>query len=221
MRHESECHCPPTDVDIWVVVLSFGVLGDTSDRVDAVEKRCELHRAADRAVPSHPSAEILYRGVYFVVGQDSHDFDRIPSGRMSTRIVVAGALIVDGKLLVAQRNRPPELAGLWELPGGKVADGESDGDALARELREELGVEVSVGERLGVDVSLGAGLSLRAYRVALTAGELHPHDHRALRWVTRDDLTELPWVPADTAWLPDLAAALQCGLLRQPSDGAT
>lgn len=127
---------------------------------------------------------------------------------MSTRIVVAGALIVDGKLLVAQRNRPPELAGLWELPGGKVAGGESDGDALVRELREELGIDVSVGERLGLDVPLGAGVTLRAYRVTLTAGELHPHDHRALRWVTRDDLTALAWVPADTAWLPDLAAAL-------------
>ena len=57
------------------------------------------------------------------------------------QIVVAGALIADGALLVAQRARPPELAGLWELPGGKVAPGESDADALARELREELGVD--------------------------------------------------------------------------------
>ena len=55
---------------------------------------------------------------------------------------------------MAQRERPPELAGLWELPGGKVAPGESDADALARELREELGIEVTVGERLGHDVAL-------------------------------------------------------------------
>lgn len=127
---------------------------------------------------------------------------------MSTRIVVAGALIVDGKLLVAQRNRPPELAGLWELPGGKVADGESEVDALARELREELGVDVRVGEKFGADVVLGAELILRAYRVVQIGGQLHPHDHRALRWVTRDELVELAWVPADTAWLPDLLAVL-------------
>lgn len=127
---------------------------------------------------------------------------------MSTRIVVAGALIVHGKLLVAQRNRPPELAGLWELPGGKVADGESEVDALARELREELGVDVRVGEKFGADVALSAELILRAYRVVQVGGQLHPHDHRALRWVTRDELVELAWVPADTAWLPDLLAVL-------------
>ena len=58
---------------------------------------------------------------------------------MTVQIVVAGALICDGALLVAQRARPPDLAGRWVLPGGKVASGESDADALTRELREELG----------------------------------------------------------------------------------
>ena len=124
-------------------------------------------------------------------------------------IVVAGALIVDGALLVAQRDRPPELAGRWELPGGKVDDGESDADALARELREELGIEVSVGERLGADVALSATTTLRAYRVTRIGGDPHPHDHRALRWVTATELDTLDWVPADTAWLPELATALR------------
>lgn len=130
---------------------------------------------------------------------------------MDEQIVVAGALIYEGALLVAQRERPPELAGLWELPGGKVAPGESDVDALARELHEELGVEVSVGRRIGVDIALTATMTLRAYRVALTAGSPHPHDHRALRWVTVEDLRGLDWVPADRAWLEDLTAALQRG----------
>ena len=127
---------------------------------------------------------------------------------MTVQIVVAGALIVDGALLVAQRAHPPELAGRWELPGGKAAPGESDADALVRELREELGVDVAVGERLGVDVTLAPGMVLRAYRVALVAGTVHPHDHRELRWVGADDLDGLTWVPADTAWLPDLTAAM-------------
>jgi 8-oxo-dGTP diphosphatase len=127
---------------------------------------------------------------------------------MSTQIVVAGALIADGALLVAQRARPPELAGLWELPGGKVGPGESEADALARELREELGVDVTVGARIGVDVALGPAMTLRAYLVSQTGGTLHPHDHRALRWVRSDELSGLAWVPADTAWLTELAAAL-------------
>jgi 8-oxo-dGTP diphosphatase len=127
---------------------------------------------------------------------------------MPNQVVVAGALIAGTRLLVAQRERPPVLAGLWELPGGKVAPGESDADGLARELLEELGVEVTVGERLGADVALNEAMTLRAYRVTQTGGALRPNDHRALRWVTARELDALPWVPADRAWLADLARAL-------------
>ena len=127
---------------------------------------------------------------------------------MPNQIVVAGALIAGSALLVAQRERPPELAGLWELPGGKVAAEESDAAGLARELREELGVEVTVGDRLGEDVALNESMTLRAYRVTQTGGALRPNDHRALRWVTADELESLPWVPADRAWLGELGQAL-------------
>ena len=127
---------------------------------------------------------------------------------MPNQIVVAGALIAGSSLLVAQRDRPPELAGLWELPGGKVAAGESDAVGLVRELHEELGVEVSVGSRIGADVALNATTTLRAYRVTQTGGALHPNDHRALRWVTADQLDDLPWVPADRTWVTDLTRAL-------------
>lgn len=127
---------------------------------------------------------------------------------MPTQVVVAGALIADSAVLVAQRRRPPELAGLWELPGGKVAAGESEPAALARELREELGVEVVVLDRVGEDVAIGEALILRAYQVTQTGGALHPHDHRALRWVQAAELHDLPWVPADMAWLPVLRELL-------------
>ncbi len=132
---------------------------------------------------------------------------------MRNQIVVAGALISGSRLLVAQRDRPPELAGLWELPGGKVSPGEDDAAALVRELREELGVHVVVGPRLGVDIVVGARLgptiTLRAYLVTGIDGVPRPHDHRALRWVGTDELDELPWVPADRAWVNDLAAAMR------------
>lgn len=124
------------------------------------------------------------------------------------QVVVAGALISGSALLVAQRRRPPELAGLWELPGGKVADGEDEAEALVRELAEELGITVAVGDRIGPDIPIGEAVVLRAYAVTQTGGTLHPHDHRALRWVAAAELDDLPWVPADRAWLPDLLALL-------------
>ncbi|MGE2836410.1 (deoxy)nucleoside triphosphate pyrophosphohydrolase [Mycobacterium sp. SMC-4] len=124
-------------------------------------------------------------------------------------VVVAGALIERGALLVAQRARPPELAGLWELPGGKVHAGESDADALVRELREELGVTVTVGARVGVDIALNATAVLRAYLVQRVAGDVAPNDHRALDWVGADELDAVNWVPADRVWLDDLRRALE------------
>jgi 8-oxo-dGTP diphosphatase len=130
---------------------------------------------------------------------------------MPTQIVVAGAVISGATLLVAQRARPPELAGRWELPGGKVAAGETERDALVRELVEELGLQagdVVVGDRLGGDIAISDTMTLRAYRVRLIQGEPRAHDHRALRWVTAAELDEVDWVPADREWLPDLAGAL-------------
>jgi 8-oxo-dGTP diphosphatase len=130
---------------------------------------------------------------------------------MPPQIVVAGALICDARVLVAQRVRPPELAGRWELPGGKVGPGETERDALARELAEELGLavnDVAVGDRLGDDVALNPTTTLRAYRVRLIRGEPHPHDHRALRWATAAQLPDIDWVPADRGWLGNLTRAL-------------
>jgi 8-oxo-dGTP diphosphatase len=135
---------------------------------------------------------------------------------MQSQIVVAGALIIDDTLLVAQRDRPAQLAGLWELPGGKVRLAESDAAALARELAEELGIEVSVGARLGDDVTLNDTTTLRAYLVTQICDRVaRAHDHRALRWAAASELERLDWVPADRVWVPELRRLMSSSSTRR------
>ncbi|GII85961.1 DNA mismatch repair protein MutT [Sphaerisporangium siamense] len=110
---------------------------------------------------------------------------------------MAAVIVEEGRVLAAQRARPPEMAGGWEFPGGKVDPGESDEQALVRECREELGVAISVGERVGGDWPLSPGYVLRASFARLVSGVPHPHEHLALRWLRRDELFDIPWLPAD------------------------
>ena len=81
--------------------------------------------------------------------------ERSVNQRRSPRVIVAAVIITDGRVLACERSAPPEVAGRWEFPGGKVEPGETDPQALARECAEELGVRVEVGDRVGPDVPLG------------------------------------------------------------------
>ncbi len=129
-------------------------------------------------------------------------------------VVVAGAIIENGRVLAARRAGPAELAGKWELPGGKVEPGETDEQALRRELAEEFGIDVIVSGRIGLDVDLGDSSSLRCYRVALTTGRPAPTEHDATSWLAADGLDELDWLPADRLLLAELRRVL----LHHPGD---
>ncbi|WP_461005732.1 (deoxy)nucleoside triphosphate pyrophosphohydrolase [Streptomyces capparidis] len=125
------------------------------------------------------------------------------------QVVVGGAVIRNGRLLAARRSAPPETAGRWEFPGGKVEPGERPEDALARELREELGVGVRVGKRLGGESVLRAGLVLRFWVAELADGEPRPlQDHDALRWLAVDELDDVDWLPQDRVVLDEVAPLL-------------
>lgn len=125
------------------------------------------------------------------------------------RVIVGAAIVDDGRLLAAQRSYPDDVAGLWELPGGRVEPGETEHAALVRECREELGVDVTVGERVGPDVPLPGGRVLRIHAAALRDGsEPRAAEHKALRWVTAAEVAGVDWLPADRVLVPDLEALL-------------
>ncbi|MEU9613820.1 (deoxy)nucleoside triphosphate pyrophosphohydrolase [Streptomyces sp. NPDC048209] len=117
---------------------------------------------------------------------------------MSDSVVVAGAVCDGGRLLAARRSAPPELAGRWELPGGKQEPGESGEQALVRELREELGVEAEPRERIPGEWPLKPGLVLRVWTVLLVSGVPSPlEDHDELRWLTPDETDTVDWLDQD------------------------
>lgn len=129
-----------------------------------------------------------------------------------TPIVVAGAVVAerDGqpKLLVARRGPARSGAGRWELPGGKVELGESEQQALVRELQEELALEVTVQHRLLIEVpGLPGGAVLRVHRCS-TEDEPVLSEHTAVQWLAADELGALDWLQADRVLVPELQALL-------------
>jgi len=113
-------------------------------------------------------------------------------------VVVAAAIERDGRYLVARRTRPADVAGRWEFPGGKVEPGETEQQALVREIREELGVEIAVGERVPGEWPLHGDLVLHLYRATLAGGEPMPlEQHDEIRWVTSAEFDSVDWLPSD------------------------
>ncbi|MBC2900717.1 (deoxy)nucleoside triphosphate pyrophosphohydrolase [Streptomyces cupreus] len=115
-------------------------------------------------------------------------------------VVVGAALLDDGRLLAARRSAPPELAGRWELPGGKVESGETPEAALVRELREELGVQTEAMERVPGEWPLRSPYVLWVWTARLLPGSPAPkplQDHDELRWLTPAELWNVEWLDQD------------------------
>ncbi|MGX6602395.1 (deoxy)nucleoside triphosphate pyrophosphohydrolase [Micromonosporaceae bacterium Da 78-11] len=128
----------------------------------------------------------------------------------SPKVIVAAVIITDGRVLACERSAPPEVAGRWEFPGGKVEPGESDQQALARECAEELGVRVEVGPRVGPDVPLAHGRAvLRVFVVTLLHGDVpRALEHTSMRWLATGELDSVPWLPADKPIVRELPGLL-------------
>ncbi|SCL41088.1 8-oxo-dGTP diphosphatase [Micromonospora pallida] len=134
-------------------------------------------------------------------------------------MVVGAAIVAGGRVLACARSAPPEVAGRWEFPGGKVEPGESETAALVRECAEELAVRVEIGDRVGRDVRMAHGRSvLRVYAARLVGGD-QPQalEHAALRWLSADELDTVEWLPADVPIVAALRPLL--GAPRSPGPG--
>lgn len=127
-------------------------------------------------------------------------------GAQSVIEVSAALIFRNGQLLITQRHARAHLGGLWEFPGGKREPGESFEACLVREIREELGVEISVGEvfeEIRHDYP-EKSVHLKFFICRLVSGEPQPLDCAAVRWVGQGELSAFEFPAADAQLLEKL-----------------
>lgn len=119
-------------------------------------------------------------------------------------IRVSAAVIKDGDRILAAERGYGEYKGFWEFPGGKREKGESGEAAAVREIREELQAEISI-DRLLCTVEhqySGFYLIMDCYLAHIVSGRLTITEHEALKWLSKDEIGLLEWLPADLKALP-------------------
>ena len=124
--------------------------------------------------------------------------------------VVGAAIVEGGRVFLARRGPGMSMAGKWEFPGGKVESGEEPRAALVREVAEELGVAIEVGDFLGSGSAVhdGRRIDLDVWRARRLAGEPLLGEHDRAGWFAAAELAALDWPEADLPILPALAATL-------------
>lgn len=113
--------------------------------------------------------------------------------------VTCALIFSEGKVLATRRSQTMDLPGKWELPGGKVEEGESPEECLKREIQEELSIEIEIFEKLSPADFTYPGKTIRLIPMAAywTGGQLHLAEHDQMIWLEKKDLISLDWAPAD------------------------
>ena len=117
---------------------------------------------------------------------------------MRTVNVAAAVIIRDGKIFATERGYG-DYKDWWEFPGGKIEENESPRDAVLREIEEELGVSIEVGDRIYVieyDYP-DFHLHMEAFACTLSGGEIELREHENALWLDRDSIDSVRWLPAD------------------------
>ena len=114
-------------------------------------------------------------------------------------IKVVAAVIKNGDKIFATQRGYGDLKGGWEFPGGKIEEGETPQEALKREIMEELDTEIEVGELIDtIEYDYPEfHLSMGCYWCSVVCGELVLKEHEAARWLGKDELKDVEWLPAD------------------------
>tara|TARA_R110002073_G_scaffold275705_2_gene439487 strand:- start:87 stop:473 length:387 start_codon:yes stop_codon:yes gene_type:complete len=120
--------------------------------------------------------------------------------------VTAAVMRRGDEIFIARRAAGRHLEHLWEFPGGKLEHGEDPRTGLQREMREEFGIEVAVGEFFCESIfDYGEKVvRLLAYEVEHMSGEIAPTDHDCVLWVTVVQLSNFDWAPADLPFVEQL-----------------
>lgn len=120
---------------------------------------------------------------------------------MTTKIieVVGAAIIKENKVLAMQRSEQMTLPGMWEFPGGKIEADETEEQALVREIKEELSIDIEILDYINeatYPYNFGT-VSLKVYTAKIIAGEISLEEHSDGKWLIADELETVEWAPVD------------------------
>lgn len=129
---------------------------------------------------------------------------------MKTIKVVAAIIQKDNTIFATQRGYG-EFKGGWEFPGGKIESGETPQEALVREIKEELNTEIEVGELVDtVEYDYPKfHLIMNCYMCKIKSGILELKEHEAAKWLTKETLDSVDWLPADLGIIRELQKSLK------------
>ncbi len=124
---------------------------------------------------------------------------------MKSVSVVAAVIYSEGKIFATQRGYG-EFKDGWEFPGGKIEEGETPQEALAREIKEELDTEIVVGRHIDkIEYDYPTfHLSMDCYWCEIKEGKLSLLEHEAAKWLSADQIYDVDWLPADKIIIPEI-----------------